>query len=147
MTTIKHVEEQISTYQGKQKKSFKFTLSDEQVGYCANPQPWEFKEGDKVTYTKEVKKSTKGEYNVFTFSRVLEAATPPTTASGITLPEKTPLSPQHKINHKVEAAVKSMEFAMNALNEERLTWDKVLGIQKECVTALWSEIDEIYQTK
>ena len=67
MATITNVEKIESTYNGKKKTSYKFTLDDGKVGYVSNDKPWEFKQGDNVDYTLEVKKSSKGEYNLFTF--------------------------------------------------------------------------------
>ena len=88
--TITHVEVIESTYQGKTKKSYKFTLSDGKIGYSANKSPWEFKEGEAVDYTSETKKSAKGEYNLFTFARVAGSAapqgTPPPTPPKANLP-------------------------------------------------------------
>lgn len=70
MAKITKVEEKKSTYQGKEKVSYLFTLDDGITGYASNKSPWEFKEGDNVSYTREVKKSSKGEYNLFTFTKV-----------------------------------------------------------------------------
>lgn len=75
--TITHVEVIKSTYNGKEKTSYKFTLSDGKIGYSANKSPWEFKEGETVDYTSEIKQSAKGSYNLFTFARVGGTIAPP----------------------------------------------------------------------
>jgi len=93
MAKITKVEVKESTYQGKVKKSYLFTLDTGEVGY-ANDKPWDFKEGDIVDYKKEVKKSAKGEYNLFTFTRGGQE-TPKTPQNFL---PNTPVVPQAKLS-------------------------------------------------
>jgi len=69
MVTINKVEE-FTKRNGK--KGWRFFLSDGKEGFITNDKPWEYQEGEKVDYTLEVKKSPKGEYNLFTLTRVGE---------------------------------------------------------------------------
>ena len=64
MTKIKEVKE-FTKSNGK--KGWRFILDDGKEGFISNDKPWEYKEGDEVSYTMEVKKTAKGEYNIFTF--------------------------------------------------------------------------------
>jgi len=152
MTKIVKVDEIKSTWQGKEKKSYKFHLDDGKEGFTANQSPWEFKEGENVSYTTEVKKSSKGEYNLFTFTR-LEKSAPDNTASSS--PPTPPVSPpQHGKSvaipsksieeQKVEAAISATEFITSMFNAERIKWEDFVDKQRECVKLLWTEIDEIY---
>lgn len=70
MAKITKIDVSKSTYQGKEKKSYKFTLDDGKDGYCASDsdkKPWEYRVGDEVTYTNVVKTGKNGDYNNFTF--------------------------------------------------------------------------------
>lgn len=87
MTTITKIDVTTSTYQGKEKKSYLFTLSDGVQGYPES-KGWDYKEGDAVTYTKESKKSSKGkEYNVLTLTKVNVPSSQPQPPAQATPPK------------------------------------------------------------
>ena len=148
MAKITKVETQKSTYQGKDKTSYIFTLDDGKSGYASNKTPWEFKEGDDVSYTVEVRKSSKGEYNLFTFTRGASSgsssSTPPVT------PQRPAIhvgSGKSKEELKVEAAVEIMKVVLSAFYEGKIETGKVAPDQREYVTLVWSEIDEVFDKK
>ena len=154
MTKITKIEPK--TYQGKI-SGYKIELSDGTFGYLDDKASDKgLRQGDDVTVQTEQKVNKKGEpYNLFTL-KLAGSFTPtptptftPTPAAqpSIHIPEKTPLSVNSKIDHKVQAAIKAMEFCMDTFAAEKLEWDMVIAKQREVVATLWSEIDAVYTEK
>lgn len=145
------------TYQNKI-TGYKVELSDGVSGNLAEKDSDKgLKAGDDVTYIIADYVSKQGNHsNLLTIKRAVGTTTPttftptPSTTpppSGVPLPTKTPLSVNTKIDHKVQAAIKAMEFCMDTFTAEKIEWDAVLAKQKEVVATLWSEIDAIYSEK
>jgi hypothetical protein len=139
MAKIVKVEEIKSTWQGKDKTSYKFHLDDGKEGFAANKAPWEFKEGENVSYTTEVKKSSKGEYNLFTFTRLEKSAPDNTASSG---PPLKPQSSATTIPVKANATIQAMRFCIDAFIADKITWDKIKEYHKEITGYLNDAIDE-----
>jgi len=143
MAKIIKVEEIKSTWQGKEKTSYKFHLDDGKEGFVANKSPWEFKEGESVTYTTEVKQSSKGEYNLFTFTRPSGTPAPPLPPTDHQPATKPPLLPTAPILQlKANATVKAMEFVVDAFIADKITWDKIKEYHKEITGYLNDAINE-----
>jgi hypothetical protein len=140
------------TYLGKI-TGYSVELSDGTKGYLDDKASDKgLRQGDAVSCSLSVKQNKKGEnYNLLSLRLLSDGQSSPTPSptTGIHLPEKTPLSVNSKIDHKVTAAIKAMEFCMSVFNEEKqgFEWTNILNRQKECVNVLWSEIDEIYSQK
>lgn len=137
------------TYQGKI-NGYKVELSDGVSGNLSEKDSDKgLKAGDEVTYTITDYVSKRGNHsNLLTIKKAIGGtSTPPPSGSGVSLPNKTPLSVSTKIDHKVEAAIKAMEFCMDTFAREKFEWDVVISKQKEVVSTLWSEIDAIYAEK
>jgi len=158
MATITKVDKQTRTWQGKTKTSYIFTLSDGKSGYASNDSPWEFKEGEEVSYTCEVKKSTRGEYNLFTFTRAQNASISSPSASPVPPEQKTPKSdppvpPRLALvgntlqGLKAEACMRAMEYVIGAFRDERIPWEEVGKKQRECAAILCAELDGIFTDK
>lgn len=147
MTTITSITPK--TYDGKI-TGYSVVLSDGVNGYLDDKaSDKDLKQGEQVTYTSANKTNKKGgTYILLSIRRGSSVATPQ-PSSGMGLPVKTPLPVQSKVDHKIEAALRSMEYCMKVYGEERqgFDWDVVLSKQREIVQTLWSEIDEIYSEK
>jgi hypothetical protein len=155
MSKITKVEEIKSTYQGKEKKSYKFTLDDGKVGYASNKAPWEFKEGDAISYSTEVKKSSKGEYNLFTFTRLSETIDHLHDDSGkgsINNQPLPPLKPQIHVGTpksiqelKTEAAISCTRFMVDAFIADKAEWAEIAEKQKVLYALVSGEIDDCFK--
>ena len=146
MAKITKVDVKESTYQGKTKKSYLFTLDDGTIGYTSNKEPWTFKEGEAVSYTKEVKTSTKGEYNILTFTRLSNALSP----SSAPIPERPQIHVAagksiHEV--KAEAAASSMKYIVDCFIADKLDWQQIQEKQSYLYGLLASEIDDIFANK
>lgn len=157
MATIKKVDVTKSEYNGKEKTNYKFTLSDGKIGFVSN-KPWEFKEGDEVNYTTEVKKSPKGEYNLFTFVRIQGSAPAPTpapspnkeTKQSFDRPMTPPTGAMPSVDIrllKVDAAKTALEIVMENYRVEKVKPEEVTTKFKEAAILLYNEIDDIFSDK
>jgi hypothetical protein len=141
MTTIKTIEKK--TFNGKD--SYTISFEDGEKGYLeAKGSDKDLKQGESVSYNKEIKQNKKGEnYNLFTVTRAgSSSATPPTPG----LPSLTAKPAGSKITHKVEASIRVFEACMEVYGNERqgFDWNVLMEKQKEVARVLWSQIDEIY---
>lgn len=147
MATIKKVDEKKSTYQGKEKTSYLFTLDDGLQGYASNKAPWEFKEGEQVSYTKEVKKSSRGEYNLFTFTRIQQTGNAPEGEKKddmLVLPKTGGVMRAKSIQEmKFEGRVYCLKLAVKCLLAKAIDYPQVKEYFTEWVDLLDASIDEI----
>lgn len=152
MAKITKVDVIVSTYQGKEKKSYKFTLDDGKMGYASNKDPWDFKEGDMVSYTTEIKKSSKGEYNLFTLTRLSGNQALQQQQNIPNLPVSSPVEPRSPsvgipaleiFKAKVEANIRVMEVILNAFFEGKT--DNLKSIEKfnEWKVIMENTVDDI----
>jgi hypothetical protein len=152
MSKITKVEEIKSIYQGKEKKSYKFTLDDGKIGYSANKAPWEFKEGDNITYTTEIKKSSKGEYNLFTFTRADggQPSTPQTPQTPANVPSPKPQihvgTPKSIQELKTEAAISCTRFLVDCFIADKAEWGEIAEKQKILYALVSGEIDDCFKS-
>jgi hypothetical protein len=117
MAKITKIDVKTSTYQGKEKKSYLFTLDDGVGGFLSNNNPESFREGDEVTYTKEVKKSGQGkDYNVLTLTLGGGSNTPPANPAPRPQAPAPVVVPQEAtvLKMKFESRMKCLELAHNA---------------------------------
>ncbi len=143
MAKIKSVEEFTKT---NGKKSWKFTMDDNTVGYTTNEKPWEYKEGDEVS----VKVENKGKYNLLTFTRLggsapTPASTPEKEASATPPMSSAKYTSQRSIKEwKAQAAIDAMGFMVDAVATGKIDWPMIEEKQRQACNILWNEIDEIF---
>lgn len=145
MTKIKKIEVKTGTYQGKPKTSYIATLEDGVNGYFNVKDPNEFKEGDDIEYTKEVKKSSSGkDYNLLTFKKVQPSAaqTTPTPAKEGMEKKSIVLDPKDIFNAKVHAVLKALELANKDYQLDKIPFEKIAEHNQEYLAYLLGGIDE-----
>lgn len=141
-----------NTYQGKI-TGYSVELSDGTKGYLDDKASDRgLRQGDDVTVHVDVKQNKKGDnYNLLTLKLSSGGEQPSQSHSSSAQPPtagaKSQLTGKNKFDHKVEAAIQALEFVMDAYKAERIDWPKVTELQKECVTLLWQQIDDIYNSK
>lgn len=142
MTTITKIEPQFKP-DGKP-SGFKVTLADGTLGYLVEKDSdKDLKDGESVNYTAETPAGKS--YKKLTIHRANSAGSS-APAGSEKLPQQTPKPASLKIQYKVDAAIKSMEFAMDTYAREKqgFEWDNVINAQRACTQTLWSQIDEIF---
>ena len=108
------------------------------------------REGDEVTFTVEDYVSKKGNHsNLLTVKRASGTSSAPQQTPSIT-PQRPAIhvgSGKSKEELKVEAAVEIMKVVLSAFYEGKIETGKVAPDQREYVTLVWSEIDEVFDKK
>ena len=130
----------------KGKKSYKFTLSDGITGYVDAKDAEKFREGDSITYSKEVKQNKKGEdYNMLTVSMAggttqSQPSTIPIPARP-TLPVNIPGVPSSKADLRAKVPFHAMDKVIQLIVGGKLPLEKVQSTHKELCTYLYDEIE------
>jgi len=141
MTKIKEVNE-FTKSNGK--KGWRFILDDGKEGFISNDKPWEYKAGDEVTYTMEVKKTAKGEYNIFTFGAA--GATPPPQQTTQSLVAQSPagiLTPTGLSSMKFEGRLKCIQLAHDTYLAGKLDDNEAKNHCREWVVLADALIDDL----
>ena len=131
------------------KKGWRFILDDGKEGFISNDKPWEYKEGQEVSYTLAVKKKSNGEeYNIFTFGAV---GTPVTQQSAST-PQSSPPTPNLNIPRapvkgltdlKFEGKMKCLQLAHDTYLAGKLDDNEAKNHCREWVVLADALIDDL----
>jgi len=147
MVTITKVEE-FTKKNGK--KGWKFFLSDGKDGFISNDKPWEYKEGETVNYSLEVKKTGTGEYNVFTLTRVdADTATsqpnptPTKQTEGAPPAKKAELTPLELLQLKVELRKRVIQVIGEVASAGRIEPKEMAEYYNEFYLATDASLDEL----
>lgn len=145
MATIKNVEE-FTKKNGK--KSWKFTMDDGTQGYVTNDKPWEYKQGEQVSFTVE----DKGTYKLLTFTRLSGApvSQPPQNTPNLppksvsqTLSPHSGITPLDKFREKCRSKNKLMKVIVGALTSGNVDSIRALQLFNEWRIIMENGVDEI----
>jgi hypothetical protein len=145
MTKIKNIEDK--TFQGKV-TGHVITLEDGVTGYLDDKGSDTVILGDNVEYTLVVKKNKQGkDYNLLTLKRATAqqttSSTPPKTNTPTDVPANSAFNPTLIFQERCKGVIKSMELTIQAVLEDKLTFDKVKDQFKEVNTYVQDAINEI----
>jgi len=143
MAQITKVDKIESEFKGKKKTSYKFTLDDGKVGYASNDKVWEFKEGDPVSYTVEIKKSSKGEYNLFTFTRAGEQPSAPPAQQPKPQEQKTNFGNNDLLRFKVDLRIAVLRTIGEVAAAGRIEPKEMVDYYNTFYPAADASIDEL----
>ena len=143
-------------FQGK--TSAFVTFEDESWGFFEYKGDAPFKEGDEVEYTAVKEKTKTGKDIVKLTINKIVSETPQKEVQTETEPTDlrkepsmqnkfSPSAPKSIEEYKVNAAIESLRFVMDAFSVQRIDEKQIEEYQKRGVTLLWDEIDEIFNGK
>lgn len=131
---------------------YKVALDDNTMGYLVEKDSDKgLRVGDVVSYSVDIPAGKT--YKKLTLRLVQPVMAAPLTAPSVVPPSApkafaTPtaqVTPPRGIKElKVDAAVSAMEFAFTAYCEGKIDYPKIPETQRDAVTILWKEIDEIF---
>ena len=149
MSKITHVEE-FTKNNGK--KGWKFTIDGTVTGYISNEKPWEYKEGEDVSYTTV----DKGTWKLLTLTRLSGTpapppqqqapapSTPPTPVGNVTPPDTTKISSAKSFTEmKFEGRVVCIKLAIECILQGKFERPEALEAFAEWITVLDASIDEL----
>jgi hypothetical protein len=126
---------------------YKVALDDNTAGYLVEKDSDKgLKVGDVVNYTVDIPAGKTYKKLTLKLAQTTPpaASAPPPTPKPFNAPLAQVAPPKSIKELKVDAAISAMEFAFTAYCEGKIDYPKIPETQRDAVTILWKEIDEVF---